>query len=214
MHRYIGARSPSFSGFTSDVGRVEFLTTARILSLAGQLVFGISRERIDFSFLRPSRPRWISIHNLSSSSLRRLIFSSSSSIILFLLFHGFVRPLCSLMFGSKEDLFLRSRNPSFSFTLAQNLTDLPFFISSSENRGAIRAALLSWILEKSADRHASRINGKREIRENRNRAQDAGSSFIYISWAILKTRISHRIHNNHGQVICGLVRSDKSVSPA
>lgn len=37
-------------GATSD-SRAEFLTTARILSLAGQLVVGISRERNDFSFL-------------------------------------------------------------------------------------------------------------------------------------------------------------------
>lgn len=46
LHGYL--RRPSRRGRDS---RAEFLTTARILSLTGQLVAGISRERIDFSFL-------------------------------------------------------------------------------------------------------------------------------------------------------------------
>lgn len=63
LHRYYRA-SVVLRGLTSSSGRdsrAEFLTTARILSLAGQLAAGISRERIDFSSHRPSRPRCISI---------------------------------------------------------------------------------------------------------------------------------------------------------
>lgn len=62
--------------------RAEFLTTARILSLAGQLVAGISRERIDFSsLLRSFLPtRCVSI---PSSPFSRL-FSSPHFLLVFL----------------------------------------------------------------------------------------------------------------------------------
>lgn len=131
---------PSFEDSRSRRGRdsrAEFLTTARILSLAGQLVAGISRERIDFSSHRPSRPRCVSIpiHPptpfVASFSPRppQPFFSSCAAA------SHLTPPIFSAnAFGS--DLFLRSapqRNPSSSFILAQDLSDLPFFISSSEN---------------------------------------------------------------------------------
>lgn len=81
LHRYYRA-SAVLRGFTSSSGRdsrAEFLTTARILSLGGQLVVGISRERIDFSSHRPSRSRCISI------PIHRHRFPSSPHFLFFVL---------------------------------------------------------------------------------------------------------------------------------
>lgn len=98
-------------------------------------------KRIDFSSLPAvSSTRCISIASYPSASpIRSLIFFVVFLRVLFLLFHDFhdvyIPPALRTRSVRRKIFFFASqRNPSSSFILTQNLSDLPFFISSFENR--------------------------------------------------------------------------------
>lgn len=168
MHRYYRA-SVVLRGLTSSSGRdsrAEFLTTARILSLAGQLAAGISRERIDFSSHRPSRPRCISIpiHPTPfvasfSPRLPSPSFPPTPS--------GFhLTPLYILRervrFGGESFSSLRNATlrPLFSRRISPIFRFL-FRVPRTTGAGC-RAAPLSWILENTM-RHDRRVRNDRKL---------------------------------------------------
>lgn len=92
LHRYSCYPPKDSRPHWGWASRTEFLTTARILSFAGQLVVGISRERIDFSSPAVSfavANDAFRFRSYPSTSLCRLIFCSVLLRFLFLLFHDF-----------------------------------------------------------------------------------------------------------------------------